>query len=284
MDNLLYVLIYGVIFASLYGIMTVGFALICGLGGFYDITLPAYLMVGAFALVELEPYLGHWGLLLVAIGMGLLCALHYYLFIRPQRDNPYRVFFATILLALGVESVMAMIFSSGYTHKLTPLIPGTVDLVGVSVRWELLLGGIIGWVALFLLRYLTQHTNIGRAIIAIPQSPRGSQVVGLDVVKIQMLVYFIGGLLLGIGAYFYGGYIGVSVHMWSYPLVIMFTITTLGGLGSMKGMMYATLLIGILEVGVVTLIDPRIRAFVLLGVAVGILIYRPKGIAGIRVG
>jgi branched-chain amino acid transport system permease protein len=72
--------------------------------------------------------------------------------------------------------------------------------------------------------------------------------------------------------------------MWAYPLVIMFTITTLGGLGSIKGVMYATLLIGILEVGVVTFIDPRIRAFVLLGVAVGILIYRPKGLAGIRIG
>jgi branched-chain amino acid transport system permease protein len=72
--------------------------------------------------------------------------------------------------------------------------------------------------------------------------------------------------------------------MWGYPMIIMFTITTLGGLGSIKGIMYATLLIGVLEVGVVTFIDPRIRAFVLLGVAVAILIYRPRGIAGIRVG
>jgi branched-subunit amino acid ABC-type transport system permease component len=72
--------------------------------------------------------------------------------------------------------------------------------------------------------------------------------------------------------------------MWVYPLIIMFTITTLGGLGSITGMMYATLLIGILEVGVVTFVDPRIRAFVLLGVAVAILIYRPRGIAGMRIG
>lgn len=284
MHDLLYVAIYGVIFASLYGIMTVGFSLICGLGGFYDITLPAYMMVGAFAIVKLSPYVDHWALLVVAIGMGILCLAHYYVFIRPQRDNPYRVFFATILLALGVESVMAMVFSGGYSFKISPLVPGTLDLLTVSVRRELILGGVIGWAALFALQYLTSHTNMGRAIIAIPQSVRGSQVIGLDVVKIQMLVYFVGGVLLGIGAYFYGGYIGVSVHMWAYPLVIMFTITTLGGLGSIKGVMYATLLIGILEVGVVTFIDPRIRAFVLLGVAVGILIYRPKGLAGIRIG
>lgn len=284
MHDLVYVLIYGVIFASLYGIMTVGFSLICGLGGFYDITLPAYLMVGAFAIVKISPYVGHWSLILVAIGMGALCLAHYYVFIRPQRDNPYRVFFATILLALGVESIMAMIFSAGYSFKISPLVPGTFELLTVSVRRELILGGIIGWAALFGLQYFTSHTNMGRAIIAIPQSVRGSQVIGLDVVRIQMLVYFVGGVLLGVGAYFYGGYIGVSVHMWAYPLVIMFTITTLGGLGSIKGVMYATLLIGMLEVGVVTFIDPRIRAFVLLGVAVGILIYRPKGLAGIRIG
>jgi branched-chain amino acid transport system permease protein len=284
MHSLLYVIIYGLIFASLYGIMTVGFSLICGLGGFFDITLPAYLMVGAFLIVKMSAYMGHWSVLVVIVLMGLLCLVHYTLFIRPQRDNPYRVFFATILLALGVESVMAVIFSAGYSFKIMPLFPGTLDLAGVDVRRELILGGAIGWAALFGLLYLTSHTNIGRAIVAIPQSVRGSQVVGLDVVKIQMLVYFVGGMLLGVGAYFYGGYIGVSVHMWGYPMIIMFTITTLGGLGSIKGMMLATLLIGILEVAVVTWIDPRIRAFVLLGVAVAILIYRPKGIAGIRVG
>ena len=284
MHDLIYVLVYGLIFASLYGIMTVGFALICGLGGFYDITLPAYLMVGSFAIVKLEPYLSHWSLIVVAIGMGLLCVGHYYLFIRPQRENPYRVFFATILLALGVESIMAMIFSAGYTFKITPLVPGSLNVVGVDVRSQLILGGLIGWAALFGLRYMTSHTNIGRAIVAIPQSYRGSQVIGLDVVKIQMLVYLIGGLLLGVGAYFYGGYIGVSVHMWVYPMIIMFTITTVGGLGSIKGMMYATLLIGVVEVGVVTFIDPRLRAFILLGLAVAILIYRPKGIAGTRIG
>ena len=64
--------------------------------------------------------------------------------------------------------------------------------------------------------------------------------------------------------------------MWGYPMIIMFTITTLGGLGSIKGIMYATLMIGVLEVGVVTFIDPRIRAFVLLGVAVAILIYQAE--------
>jgi branched-chain amino acid transport system permease protein len=285
MHSVIYVIIYGIIFASLYGIMTVGFSLICGLGGFFDITLPAYLMVGAFAIVKLDPYLGQWGsLIFVVIAMGFLCLAHYLAFIRPQRENAYRVFFATILLALGVESVMAVIFSAGYSYKVVPLIPGTLHFLTVGVERQLLLGGVIGWAALFGLQYFTSHTNMGRAIIAIPQSVRGSQVIGLDVVKIQALVYFVGGLLLGVGAYFYGGYIGVSVHMWGYPMIIMFTITTLGGLGSIKGIMYATLMVGVLEVGVVTFIDPRIRAFVLLGVAVAILIYRPRGIAGIRIG
>ena len=190
MHDLIYVVVYGVIFASLYGIMTVGFSLICGLG-LDDITLPAYMMVGAFAIVKLDPYLGQYGsLILVVVAMGFLCLVDYLVFIRPQRDNPYRVFFATILLALGVESVMAVIYSAGYSYKIAPLIAGKVDFLTVSVERQLLLGGVIGWAALFGLRYFTSHTNMGRAIIAIPQSVRGSQVIGLDVVKIHAwLVY-----------------------------------------------------------------------------------------------
>lgn len=283
-ENVVYVIVYGIIFASLYGIMTVGFSLVCGLGGFFDITLPAYFMVGAFTIVKLSPYLGNGTMLIVAPGLGLLCVAHYLLFIRPQRDNPYRVFFATILLALGVESLMAHFFSSGYTFKIPPLLSGNVNIFDVEIRQQLLLGGAVGWIALFGLRYISHHTNIGRAVVGIPQSVRGSQVIGLDVVRIQAIVYGVGGVLLALGAYFYGGYLGVSVHMWAYPLVIMFTITTVGGLGSINGIMIATVLVGWLEVAVVTFVDPRIRAFVILSLAIAILIFRPRGLAGKRIG
>jgi branched-chain amino acid transport system permease protein len=284
MGDVLYVLIYGLIFASLYGIMTVGFSLVCGLGGFYDITLPAYFMVGAFLIVKLGPILGDAAVLIVAPLLGILCLIHYLVVIRPQREDPYRIFFATILLALAVDSLMAEFFKSGYTYKIQPLIAGNTELLGTEIRNQLILGGVIAWAALFGLRYVTRHTNVGRAIIGIPQSSRGSQVIGLDVVRIQMVVYFVGGLLLGIGAYFYGGYIGVSTHMWVYPLIIMFTITTVGGMGSIGGVIWATLLIGILEVLVVTFIDPRLRGFIILGIAIIILLFRPKGIAGVRIG
>ena len=59
LEDIVYVVIYGFVFASLYGIMTVGFSFICGLGGFYDIALPAYLMVGGFLYVMLRIIHGH---------------------------------------------------------------------------------------------------------------------------------------------------------------------------------------------------------------------------------
>lgn len=282
--DILYVLIYGVIFASLYGIMTVGFSFICGLGGFYDIALPAYFMVAAFLFVRLAGPLQEWSLPLVVLLMGFLCLAHYLVFIRRIREDAFTVFFASLLLALVIQGLMSHFFSAGYTHRIEPLFPGNFELLGVIIRIQLLIGGAIGWAALFLLKIVTSKTNIGRAIVAIPQSARGSQVIGLDVTKIQGIVYFIGGALLAFGAYFYGSYLGVSVQMWVYPLIIMFTITVVGGLGSINGIIWATLLIGFMEVFVVTYIDPRLRAFVILALAITILIYKPKGFAGIRIG
>ena len=55
LNNIVYVMIYGIVFASLYGIMTVGFSFVCGLGGFYDIALPAYFMAAGF-LYEILSY------------------------------------------------------------------------------------------------------------------------------------------------------------------------------------------------------------------------------------
>ena len=284
-NNLLYVLIYGFVFASLYGIMTVGFSFICGLGGFYDITLPAYFMVAAFLYVQLSDFMTGLSLsLVVMIGTGLICLTHYLIFIKRIRHDPFTVFFTTIILALVMQSFMAHLFSAGYTFRIEPMIAGSFSILGVAIRKQLLVGGLIGWIAIIGLKLLTAHTNIGRAIIAIPQSAKGSQVIGLNVTVIQGLVYFIGGSFLAVGAYFYGSYLGVNVGMWVYPLIIMFTITVVGGLGTINGVIWATLLIGLLEVAVVVYIDPRLRAFVILGVAIVFLIFKPKGFAGIRIG
>ncbi len=122
-----------------------------------------------------------------------------------------------------------------YIYNYPPIIPGHITFIGVKLSKNLIVGGIIGWLALFGLRFMTKYSNIGRAIIAIPQSTRGSQIIGIDITRVQSFVYFLGGLLLGLGAYFYGGYLGVNAHMWTHPLIIMFTITVAGGLGSIDG-------------------------------------------------
>jgi branched-chain amino acid transport system permease protein len=284
LEDIVYVVIYGFVFASLYGIMTVGFSFICGLGGFYDIALPAYLMVGGFLYVMLSEYIGGWALPFVVLATGIICLVHYLVFIKRIREDAFVVFFATIFIALIIQSIFEYFFTMSYIYNYPPIISGHITLLGVKLSKDLIVGGFIGWVALFGLRYMTRHTNIGRAIIAIPQSTRGSRIIGIDITRVQSFVYFLGGLLLGLGAYFYGGYLGVNAHMWSHPLIIMFTITVAGGLGSIDGVIAATLLIGILEVAVVTLVDPRLRSVVILSVGLLILIFRPKGFAGKRIG
>lgn len=283
-EDIVYVIIYGTVFASLYGIMTVGFSFICGLGGFYDIALPAYLMVGGFFYVMFSKVLGGWALPVVVLATGVICLVHYLLVVKKIREDAFVVFFATIFIALIIQSLFEYFFTMSYIYNYDPIIPGHVTLLGVKLSKDLIIGGAIGWAALFGIRFMTRHTNIGRAIIAIPQSTRGSQIIGIDITMVQSFVYFLGGLLLGLGAYFYGGYLGVNAHMWAHPLIIMFTITVAGGLGSIEGVMLATLLIGLLEVAVVTLVDPRLKSVVILLVAILILIFRPKGFAGKRIG
>jgi branched-chain amino acid transport system permease protein len=284
LEDIVYVIIYGLVFASLYGIMTVGFSFICGLGGFYDIALPAYLMVGAFVYVILHEYLSAWALPLVVFCVGIVCLVHYLTIIKRIREDAFVVFFATIFIALIIQSVFEHLFTISYVFNYPPLLEGHIVFLGVKLSKDLILGGIIGWSALFALKYLTRYTNIGRAIIAIPQSIRGSQIIGIDITRVQSFVYFVGGLLLGLGAYFYGSYLGVNAHMWIHPLIIMFTITVTGGLGSIDGVIFATLIIGVLEVAVVTIIDPRLKSVIILAVGIVILVFRPKGFAGIRVG
>ena len=288
MHSVVYVIIYGVIFASLYGIMTVGLLADLRPRGLLR-HHPARLSDGR-RLRDREARVptsaSHW----IAhsrgrSAWGFLCLVHYLVFIRPQRDNPYRVFFATILLALGVESVMAVIYSAGYSYKIAPLIPGKVDLLTVSVERQLLLGRsdrLGRSVRAAVLHVAHQHGTRHHRHPAERQRQPGHRSRRRQDPDARLLCRrppaWRRRVLLRRVHRRQRAHVGLpdDHHVHHHDAWV--------ALGSIKGIMYATLLIGVLEVGVVTFIDPRIRAFVLLGVAVAILIYRPRGIAGIRIG
>lgn len=132
---------------------------------------------------------------------------------------------------------------------------------------------------------IVTRTRLGQGIRAVAQDADTASLMGVDINRVISQTFIIGGLLGGAAGFLFGlGTAGVSYSMGFVPGVKAFTAAVLGGIGNIRGAMLGGLLLGVIE----GLSEPCFGAdwtdevsFVIL---VLVLLIRPSGILGERLG
>ena len=134
-----------------------------------------------------------------------------------------------------------------------------------------------------------ERTRTGRAMRAVSEDKDTAALMGIDVDRIIVTTFAIGGLLAGAAGILYA-LVFTQVHwlMGFLPGIKAFTAAVLGGIGNIFGAMLGGLTLGVLEsVGPYLLLSGfgvpspnQLRDVVAFGVLVLVLIFRPNGILG----
>lgn len=123
---------------------------------------------------------------------------------------------------------------------------------------------------------------LGLAIKALIQSREATQIVGIDVGRVQATSFVVGFGLAGLA----GGLVSmlgqISPFMGFSYTISAFVVIILGGLGNLTGGIVAALLLGVLETYGVALTSTNYRSILIYGVFILILIVRPQGLMGSR--
>jgi branched-chain amino acid transport system permease protein len=140
-------------------------------------------------------------------------------------------------------------------------------------------------VMLIMLDRLVNVTRLGQGIRAVAQDADTASLMGVDINKVIAQTFIVGGLLGGAAGFLFGlGTAGVSYTMGFTPGLKAFTAAVLGGIGNIRGAMLGGLLLGIIE----NLSQPCFGAnwvdVVSFYILVGVLLIRPTGILGERLG
>ncbi|HEX8093655.1 MAG TPA: branched-chain amino acid ABC transporter permease [Jatrophihabitans sp.] len=132
---------------------------------------------------------------------------------------------------------------------------------------------------------LVSVTKLGRSIRAISEDAPTAALMGIDIDKTISRTFVIGGLLGGAAGFLFGLNFSFGNTMGFIPGVKAFAAAVLGGIGNIRGAMIGGLLLGIVEnlVPVVN-IDTRWTDVVAFVVLVLVLMFRPTGILGERLG
>jgi branched-chain amino acid transport system permease protein len=152
----------------------------------------------------------------------------------------------------------------------------------VRIQTMLIFGVAI--VMLVLLDRMVNATRLGKAIRAVAQDADTASLMGINVSMVIVLTFIVGGLLAGAGGFLYAQVFNASYNMGFIPGIKAFTAAVLGGIGNVRGAMLGGLLLGVVEAYGGELLGASyidITAFLVL---VLILLFRPSGLLGERLG
>lgn len=138
---------------------------------------------------------------------------------------------------------------------------------------------VVAIVMMILLDQFVRRSRVGMGIRAVAQDAETASLMGVDIDRIIVLTFFIGGAMGGVAGLMFGFSFGRQMFDIGFlPGIKAFTAAVLGGIGSIRGAMLGGLSIGLIEnisAGCFGTQWKDVSVFVLL---VLVLMFRPTGI------
>jgi branched-chain amino acid transport system permease protein len=138
---------------------------------------------------------------------------------------------------------------------------------------------------LVVLDRIINQTRTGRSIRALSEDVVAAQLMGVNVSRVIVTTFAIGGFFGGVAGVLYGvNFANVAWNMGFIPGVKAFTAAVLGGIGNIRGAMVGGLLLGLIENMSVVCIGSEWANVVAFSVLPLVLLFRPTGLLGERIG
>ncbi|MES0868312.1 branched-chain amino acid ABC transporter permease [Pseudovibrio sp. SCP19] len=233
-------------------LMAAGLTLVFGVMGLINLAHGSLYMIGAFCCAWITQqtgsfWLGLGGGVLGAAAAGALIEM---LVIRRlyDRDHLDQVL-ATFALILIFSEGTRMVFGSMPLYLNIPeAMSGTVALPGVEAYPVYRLFIILAALAVAVLLYmLISKTRLGMRIRAGESDREMIAALGVDIKTLYTIVFALGAAIAGLSGTLVGALRSVQVGMGEPVLILAFVVIVIGGIGSIKGALIGSILIGLVD-------------------------------------
>ncbi|MGC2519673.1 MAG: branched-chain amino acid ABC transporter permease [Burkholderiales bacterium] len=288
-------LLNGVQYGLLLFLVSSGLTLVFGIMGIINVAHGSFYMIGAYLAWSLTGQLGSFWIALpagialtLAIGLALEVLLINKLY---SRDHLYQVLL-TYGLILVFEETRSILWGDDVRGVPIPqLLSGSFPLTDtLSYPYYRLWISAVCLLVAALMVWVIQKTRLGMMIRAGSANREMVQSLGINIQLVYRVVFAAGVTLAAVAGMISAPVSAVFPGMGNQILIICFVVIVIGGMGSVKGAMVASLLIGLvdtfgkvlhLEIGGLKLLPELSSMTVYLLMAV-VLLWRPEGIFGRR--
>ena len=275
-------LLNGITFGALLFLVSSGFTLIFGLMRVVNLAQGSLYLLGGYIGLSVVRATGSYWLALLggAVAIAVLgLAIERGLLRRVRGKTMSEILLTVGLSFIAADLALAIWGGDPITLSLPAGIDSKTTLLGVTYpvfRLVVLGLGIIVAVGLWA---LLEHTRIGAIVRAGVDDREMVAALGINVKAVFTGVFALGALLAGLAGVVGGAYLslypGADTEILTYSLVVV----VIGGLGSLRGAILGSLLVGLVYDFGQSLV-PDLAYFVVFAPMALVLILRPQGLFG----
>jgi branched-chain amino acid transport system permease protein len=275
-------LLNGITLGALLFLVSSGFTLIFGLMRIVNLAQGSLYLIGGYIGLSTIRATGSFWLALLA-GAAAIAALGFLMergLMRLVRGQPM----SEILLTVGLSFIAADLALATWggdpiTLDAPQAINGSVSILGLSYPVFRIFVFGLGILVAVALWFLLERSRTGAIIRAGVDDREMVAALGINIKAVFTAVFVLGALLAGLAGVVGGAYLslfpGADVEILTYSLVVV----VIGGLGSLRGAIAGSLLVGLVYDFGQSLV-PDLAYFVLFAPMALILLLRPQGLFG----
>ena len=287
-------LLNGVSLGSVYALIAVGFALVFNILKFSNFAHGGVMTITAYIGLAASLFFSRWfsGLPLFAATLlsaalagamvGIILERMAFRRIRNNNSPVIYYFISSITMGILMENIVTIFASSTFYSYPKFFDLTVVNIAHVNIALTDLLMLVFSSTALMILLWVLYRTKIGLAIRALSFDVNTANLMGMDSNRVVMATFVAAGILGGTAGVFLG--INYTLYPQLGQLIVKgFIASVIGGLGSITGAMIGAVLLGVLEVTLISVVGAGIAPVFVFIIMLTFLLLRPRGIAGVIV-
>ena len=272
----------GISYGALLFLLASGLSLIFGVMRIVNLAHGSYFLLGGYVALTVIWTTGSWLLAIPAgaLTIAVLGMAMERVFLRSLGFDALRQVLLTVGFALLFQQAALDIWGG---DNMDIKIPPALD-------WSVIVGTLffpvyrmfmiaVACVVAITLWLVMEKTRVGAMVRASVDDAEMAQGVGIDTSRVSLAIFGLGAFLAALGGVIGGAFIGVYPGLDFEILPLAFAVVIIGGLGSMRGAVVGSLIVGLMD-NFGKALFPEVSYFTLYAPMAIILAVKPTGLFG----